>query len=653
MNSDSTEIYLDCVNKLVGAPEVKTRVLHALALGHPSYESQAHLVKCRVKDLESLVKKINDRNANDSTRRYCANDITDIVGLRLLALYRKDLPSLVAQFLKFLQAGQKEEFHLFVGDKIGDACTEIILYTSALQEDPVDNAILRIFEEQDIPAVFSGPGADEKEGGSGLSVEVRRKESGYSSLHLIVWCRNSAKPEPEFHVPMEVQIRTSLEDVWGEIDHALKYKHAPGEQTGAAVVLKKTADEHLRLLKSQLDACGQFADSIARQISYSESASGPDGPQRPAFTINLGTLTELPVPLEVRETIIPLVDDLKEALQEFRDGNFAKHLDSSIALSRKFENCADGFIQAYDTIINNPDLDKEETKKSSYYLLMEAALCYYWSGNIHDTALDVGGNSEELATKPIEYYQKSLTLYEKIQRRFSSEGDAILAYRMATVFSALGDEDFARERYREAAENLAKYEQDNFSDDHYLRIRIPRQYGISLWEAAERYRLRGEAMGSLDFQKDRRQSLYRQALEITLPLLDLTIGQPEAGPDVRPEEEQLMTANNVVEYSLCILRTGGTRADLAEFGLSETHLADLADLLIPEGGLSKMDVPIWIDTLRAFRSQLLEDKDGAKEAAQRVIEVIDANSERAILLYGERFVQEMLDDAKKELDIDD
>src|SRR5262249_11528598 len=53
-------------------------------------------------------------------------------------------------------------------------------------------------------------------------VRVEPAPTNYTSIHIVVWCRGKYRQEYR-NVPVEIQIRTALEDVWGEIDHSLKY----------------------------------------------------------------------------------------------------------------------------------------------------------------------------------------------------------------------------------------------------------------------------------------------------------------------------------------------------------------------------------------------------------------------------------------------
>ena len=81
MNSDNQN-EIECIYALAGASEVRNRLLSGLALGYPSVEDTAYLIKCRVKDHARLVGKVQNRQEKGKPD-YSAKDVTDIIGLIL------------------------------------------------------------------------------------------------------------------------------------------------------------------------------------------------------------------------------------------------------------------------------------------------------------------------------------------------------------------------------------------------------------------------------------------------------------------------------------------------------------------------------------------------------------------------------------------
>lgn len=92
----------------------------------------------------------------------------------------------------------------------------------------------------------------------GLShLQRKERESGYASVHYILRFRDSVVPR-EDRPWFELQVRTLVEDAWGEIEHILGYK--PNKRTSFAVrkqfqILSKelsAIDEHFNFLYEEL-----------------------------------------------------------------------------------------------------------------------------------------------------------------------------------------------------------------------------------------------------------------------------------------------------------------------------------------------------------------------------------------------------------------
>jgi putative GTP pyrophosphokinase len=97
-----------------------------------------------------------------------------------------------------------------------------------------------------------------------------QKESGYASIHYILRLKDSEVPvdqRPWF----ELQVRTLVEDAWGEIEHVLGYK--PEKRTSFAVrrqfqIISKqlgAIDEHFNFLNDELTR-------FQEEVKYDESA---------------------------------------------------------------------------------------------------------------------------------------------------------------------------------------------------------------------------------------------------------------------------------------------------------------------------------------------------------------------------------------------
>jgi putative GTP pyrophosphokinase len=93
----------------------------------------------------------------------------------------------------------------------------------------------------------------------GLShIKRKEKDSGYASVHYTIRLRNSSVPlenRPWF----ELQLRTIVEDIWGEIEHILGYK--PDKRTNFAV------RKHFQLLSKGLVVIDEQFNFLLEELS--------------------------------------------------------------------------------------------------------------------------------------------------------------------------------------------------------------------------------------------------------------------------------------------------------------------------------------------------------------------------------------------------
>jgi ppGpp synthetase/RelA/SpoT-type nucleotidyltranferase len=143
-----------------------------------------HTVKTRIKSPDHLLEKIVriklENPAIDIGTGNYDQLVTDLVGVRALHLFKEDWASI----------------------------HDFILRTWELKEAPVAN-----IHAEDPPALIQAF-RDRR-------CEVHRHPWGYRSVHyLIAFERSKDKT-----LPVEIQVRTLLEEAWSEIDHFVRYSH--------------------------------------------------------------------------------------------------------------------------------------------------------------------------------------------------------------------------------------------------------------------------------------------------------------------------------------------------------------------------------------------------------------------------------------------
>ena len=145
--------------------------------------SHVHSVRYRVKNPEHLIEKIIRKKIKDVARNITPqtylNEIDDIIGLRILHLF-------------------KDEW---------DAAHEYITTNFSLKEEPVVN--YRKGDSNDYLDEYTKKGC-----------KLKEHLYGYRSIHYIIQERILSTT-----ISCEIQVRTVFEEAWSEIDHTIRYPY--------------------------------------------------------------------------------------------------------------------------------------------------------------------------------------------------------------------------------------------------------------------------------------------------------------------------------------------------------------------------------------------------------------------------------------------
>jgi len=138
-----------------------------------------YLTKWRVKKPESVYLKTKRKG-----KKY--TDVTDYGGLRLLCLFEKDILKVHDFLLGSLSSNEYDLHECYAYNWDSDSDSFYVL----------DKSTSKYF--------------------AGYSLTSEEKDSGYKSIHYLVVAPNK--------ITIEIQLRTLVQDVWGELEHALSYK---------------------------------------------------------------------------------------------------------------------------------------------------------------------------------------------------------------------------------------------------------------------------------------------------------------------------------------------------------------------------------------------------------------------------------------------
>lgn len=181
-----------------------------------------HSTKFRAKKPDSLreklkreaIKRVDKGKPFEITKDNLFSRITDLAGVRILHLHSKQMsgmhPAILDVFKEYMYRGVRQP----------------VAFTWDFENK-------QLFEAM------------------GLKTNMRR--SMYTSIHYVV------EPNRRTKYRCELQVRTLMEEVWGEVSHTINY---PNETDSA------TCQEQLRVLARIASGCTRLVDSIF--LSYTE-----------------------------------------------------------------------------------------------------------------------------------------------------------------------------------------------------------------------------------------------------------------------------------------------------------------------------------------------------------------------------------------------
>jgi len=194
---------------------VLTSLLSAFEISfkNESLKKYIYAIKTRVKSFEHLQEKINRKQSDTRkiTPDNLVNEITDLVGIRIIVLY--------PQYFK--------EIHNFIMNNVSSGLW-------SLKENPIlyswDDDTKNYFENE-------------------LDFQnIEFKDSLYTSVHYVVRMNNTND------IPFcEIQVRTLLEEVFGEIDHEINY---PQKTENPSI------KSQLKVLAKMVAAASKLTESI-------------------------------------------------------------------------------------------------------------------------------------------------------------------------------------------------------------------------------------------------------------------------------------------------------------------------------------------------------------------------------------------------------
>jgi putative GTP pyrophosphokinase len=196
--------------------EITAKTFSSMFELNPDLRPLVHSVKSRTKDpdhlRDKLFRKLSAANIAGKSFSITADnlfeELTDLCGIRLIHLHMSQFPFI----------------HRAVKRILDDDYAEII-------EGPIANTWDVEYEK-----MFNDWGAT-----------AIKRESMYTSVHYII---DTKRKEP---IRFELQVRTLMEEVWGEVSHTVNYPHPTTDE-----IVK----EQLKVLARFTSGCTRLVDTI-------------------------------------------------------------------------------------------------------------------------------------------------------------------------------------------------------------------------------------------------------------------------------------------------------------------------------------------------------------------------------------------------------
>lgn len=170
---------------------------------------------------------------------------------------------LIRKSLEAKNVGQTPDFsveNLF--QKINDLAGFRIIHLHTKQIEAINKELLAVFDEQRWIMV-EGPVAktwddENRSYFDSLNMQTESSKNLYTSVHYVV------QPNSRSELTCEIQVRTLMEEVWGEVDHTINYP------------IKSDAiscREQIKVLARMTSTCSRLVDSIF--LSSAVATAGP------------------------------------------------------------------------------------------------------------------------------------------------------------------------------------------------------------------------------------------------------------------------------------------------------------------------------------------------------------------------------------------
>ncbi|EKE06186.1 MAG: RelA/SpoT protein [uncultured bacterium] len=525
--------------------------------------------KSRVKPEKKLVEKIERKRKEKLD--YNLQCITDVVGIRLVTLFRADMPSVFETILDIINHNYSLDPNPFLKEGLEEVT---IYYTNP--NDNIRHLIKAIALKTNL----------------GVKIEEKLSPEEYSSIHIVARLKKRVPGldigSNQYFIPVEIQIRTVFEDAWGEIDHKYGYVSRTGKEVGNPIANPENVLHHLKVMKKFSDACAEYADAILMEATPKPDKVIDNSKILSVFADDdvIKTFHELGVDSDDITTYLS-ARDLRSEAEKLEEKERAGGFELFLQAGELFRELS---VKYEAQEINS---DNRKHYLFYYYVKMNESLCL-------------------LRTNRQEYVNIAHSNYEFLLEHY--QDFPLLKMRFGQSCGKLGRLEDALTAFEGAYIFLTEFEKNGvvFSDSipkidyEHIKTHLPKVYGYYLWK-------KSDALNpNITDQANHKIELLSKAYDITNETLKLN-------PDMTVlHNNQLYYAVSICEIANVISEQDKYKyiIDSIEYHLSEVEKK--CDLETCE------DIDVLDTLLKAF------DYIGKKDSLLKIIDRIVPIAEKAL-----------------------
>lgn len=580
---------LDAVRMIGVARDVADVALAYLlrSLETLSVSKHVYARRHRIKTEKGIEEKVERKRKEPTKSTYGWEEITDIIGLRFITLYRDDIGPVTESIFKSLLGLNARAAGAGPFQRANLLEFRFYMANASPENDPLAVRLKEFahrHHKRGDKWKFRGPEVGER----------------YSSVHFVTGIEPTsvglpAVSEKKPPIPIEIQVRSVFEDAWGEVDHALLYEPrrlgVPMDPTFRHIERQSNA------LKKMLDAAADFADSI-RSLKSPETS--PPYPMRATLDAG-GYVDEACKLIEAPDGIRKKLNELV-AKKEEQDDAVAKG--DTVVLRSDYVKLADKFaeLRKHADVENwLSDAKTGDPQREIIYLIrMEEAVCRLLSLDAEQVPVAIDRLRRvvnEFSDHPVAW----LRLGEAYARRMDvQEWDTGGAD--AANFGAHAYKNAAKELEKLSAKAAtARFLAASDVQENYIRDNVSRLHAFLIWRAAH-LKLNGNPPDAEAL------SAAQAALRLTHGALN-TVAEPKA---------RLRLLNSFAYFAAEAVDLS-RRLELPEkLPCSRKKLRELLSELEQGAPRSGADALRLWDTV-AYAHLILEGREAARAAANRVM----------------------------------